>query len=211
MPPDHPTTAPGRADVFGVEVDEGKGRIITAAIAAFAAKGFHGTTTRDIASAAGMSPAALYIHYRTKEELLYQISLAGHERILRIVTTSVAASADPVTQLTTLMRAYTAEHARGHTVARVVNYELAALHADHLREIAAIRRRTASLMRDLIARGVSAGVFATPDPTMTALALLSLGIDVARWYRESGAWTPGQVADHYCELALRMAGVTDRR
>jgi AcrR family transcriptional regulator len=36
-----------------------RARLVEAAIAAFAEKGFHGTTTRDIAAAAGMSPAAL--------------------------------------------------------------------------------------------------------------------------------------------------------
>ena len=46
----------------------------------------------------------------------------------------------------------------------------------------------------------------TGDPAMTATALLSLGIDVARWYRDEGAWTPEQIADHYCRLALRMVG-----
>ena len=41
---------------------------------------------------------------------------------------------------------------------------------------------------------------------MTATALLSLGIDVARWYRDDAGWTPEQVAAHYRDLALRMAG-----
>ena len=54
-------------------------RLLAAAIEAFAAKGLHGTTTRDIAAGAGMSPAALYVHHRSKEELLFLISRAGHE------------------------------------------------------------------------------------------------------------------------------------
>jgi hypothetical protein len=41
---------------------------------------------------------------------------------------------------------------------------------------------------------------------MTTLALLSLGIDVARWYRDEGRWTPDEVAAHYRLLALRMVG-----
>ena len=64
-------------------------RLLAAAVEAFAAKGFHGTTTRDISTAAGMSPAALYVHHRSKEELLHQISLAGHERILALVSEAV--------------------------------------------------------------------------------------------------------------------------
>ncbi len=38
-------------------------RLINAAVDAFAENGFAGTTTRDIASRAGMSPAAVYVHH----------------------------------------------------------------------------------------------------------------------------------------------------
>jgi AcrR family transcriptional regulator len=82
-------------------------RLIAAAIEAFAAKGFHGTSTRDIAAAAGMSPAALYVHYRSKEELLYLICRLGHERTLRLVRDSVATSEDPVERLLAVVRVFT--------------------------------------------------------------------------------------------------------
>ena len=69
-----------------------------------------------------------------------------------------------------------------------------------------LRRQIEQEMRDVVERGVAEGAFTTSDPHMTALALLSLGIDVARWYRDEGEWTPAQIADHYCELALRIVG-----
>jgi AcrR family transcriptional regulator len=43
--------------------------IITAARRMFAEKGFHGTTTRDLANAAGVSEALLYKHFPNKEAL----------------------------------------------------------------------------------------------------------------------------------------------
>ncbi len=181
-------------------------RLVAAAVESFAAKGFHGTTTRDIASAAGMSPAALYVHHRSKEDLLHQISRAGHDLTLALVREAVATSRDPREQLLSVVRAFVVHHAENHTSARVVNYELAALSPEHLEEIAATRHEIEQEMRDVVERGVEAGAFTTPDPHMTALALLSLGIDVARWYRDEGAWTPAQIADHYCDLALRIVG-----
>jgi AcrR family transcriptional regulator len=54
---------------------------LDAAVNAFAEKGFHGTTTRDIADAIGRSPAAIYVHHRSKEELLYLISKEGMSRL----------------------------------------------------------------------------------------------------------------------------------
>lgn len=187
--------------------DAGKARLIGAAVETFAAKGFHATSTRDIAIAAGMSPAAVYVHYRSKEELLYAISESGHRRILDLVRDGVTGEGDPASRLRAFVRAYATAHAYGHTVARIVNYELRALSEEHYTEIAELRRETAELVRALIADGVAEGVFDTPDPEMTALALLSLGIDVARWYRDGGSWSPADVADHYALLAARMVGL----
>jgi AcrR family transcriptional regulator len=188
------------------ELQDARSRLLSAAVAAFAARGFHGTTTRDIAAAAGMSPAALYVHHRSKEELLHQISRAGHEATLVLVQDAVASSDDPVAQLARLVSDFVRHHAVAHTSARIVNYELAALSEPHLAEITELRHRIDVVVRDLVERGVAAGVFTTPDPVMTASALLSMGIDVARWYRDEGAWTPDDVAAHYRELALRMVG-----
>lgn len=181
-------------------------RLAQAAVEAFAAKGFHGTTTRDISIAAGMSPAALYVHHRSKEELLFELSRVGHQRVLAMARASVAVSEDPVEQLATFVEDFVRDHALVHTGARVINYELAALSPEHLAEIALIRRDIDGVLRSVVERGVAAGVFSTPDAHMTTLALLSLGIDVARWYRDEGRWTPDQVAAHYRMLALRMVG-----
>nr|WP_284536095.1 TetR/AcrR family transcriptional regulator [Nocardioides sp. T2.26MG-1] len=190
-------------------VPDARTRLAAAAVDAFAARGFHGTTTRDISTTAGMSPAALYVHHRSKEELLFELARVGHLRVLDLVRASVAAvpaSAGPVEQLGRLVEDFVRDHAQEHTGARVINYELAALSAEHLAEIRAIRHDIDVVVRDVLDRGVAAGVFTTPDPRMTALAILSLGIDVARWYRDEGRWTPDEVATHYRLLALRMVG-----
>jgi AcrR family transcriptional regulator len=186
--------------------DETRARLMAAAVTAFAAKGFHGTTTRDIASAAGMSPAALYVHHRSKEELLYLISVEGHERVLALVREVVGAAQGPVDQLRELVYRFVRRHARENTWARVVNYELAALEPDHLAEVMRLRSAINHEVRAVIEAGAASGEFHAPDPSMTAVAVLSLGIDIARWYDERGRWSPDQVAEHYAELALRLVG-----
>lgn len=198
------TSGLSRADLS--RADATRARLLEAAVAAFAEKGFHGTTTRDIAAAAGMSPAALYVHHRSKEELLHLISRAGHDTTLALVREAVASTDDPAEALRRLMHDFAVHHARDHTGARIVNYELAALAPDHLAEIREIRHQIEDEMRRLVVRGVEAGVFETPDPRMTAAALLSLGIDIARWYHEGARWTPEEIATRYSELALRMVG-----
>ncbi|WP_185994703.1 TetR/AcrR family transcriptional regulator [Nocardioides campestrisoli] len=199
-----PVNPPGAPSARGRDA---RARLLDAAVQAFAARGFHGTTTRDIASAAGMSPAALYVHYGSKEELLHEISLAGHRTALGICEQAVAASEQPAEQLRVLVRDFVRHHAANNTVARIVNYELGALAPEHRAEIDGLRHAMDMLVRDLVRRGVRDGEFDTPEPAVTGAALLSLGIDVSRWYA-AGGWSPDQVADHYAELALRMVGAS---
>lgn len=185
-------------------------RLLQAAMDAFADKGFHGTTTRDIATAAGMSPAALYVHHRSKEELLYLISKEGHEETLGLIRRAVAASDEPTDQLRQVIHDFCIHHAQRNTRARIVNYELAALSPEHLSEIRGIRHEIETEIRRLVARGIDAGAFDVPDAAIASAALLSLGIDLARWYRDGLRWTPEQIADQYAAIALRIVGAGQR-
>ncbi|WKG11959.1 TetR family transcriptional regulator [Nocardia sp. PE-7] len=193
-------------DMTEARSDATRARLLGAAIAAFAEKGFNGTTTRDIAAAAGLSPAAVYVHHKSKEELLYLISRAGHEETLDLVLQEVESSDEPAIALRNVVHAFAVHHARGHTGARIVNYEMSALTPEHYAEILDIRHRIDREIRGLVERGVAAGVFDTASPRMAAVALLSLGIDIARWYRDEGEWSPEDIADAYADMALRIVG-----
>src|SRR5882757_10186823 len=81
-------TGDGENAPWGEVTPEAARRLLVAAVEAFAERGYHATTTRDIAGRAGMSPAALYIHYKTKEELHHRISRIGHEKALEILRTA---------------------------------------------------------------------------------------------------------------------------
>jgi AcrR family transcriptional regulator len=186
---------------------DARSRLVAAATAAFAERGYHATTTRDIAARAGMSPAALYVHHSSKEELLFLISRQGHDAalaVLRAASPEGPDGAEPFGRLHATVRAFTLWHAEHHTAARVVQYELAALSDEHRREIGRRRRDIDRHMRGVITAGVRQGVFDVPDVPGTTLALLSLAVDVARWYRDDGRRTAGSVADLYADLAVRM-------
>jgi len=187
--------------------DETRARLLEAAVQAFASRGFHGTSTRDIAAAAGLSPAALYVHHPSKEDVLFRIALEGHHASLACILDGVASSSVPREQLVAVMRAFVLEHVAHHTRARVITYELAALQDEHLPEILKLRRKGERALRRVVEAGVEQGSFTTPDVRMTTLAILSLGIDVARWYHPGGPFAAERIAEHYCTLALRMVGI----
>jgi hypothetical protein len=97
-------------------------------------------------------------------------------------------------------------HARFHTLARVCQYELQSLDADRLDVVRDIRRRFQRELERILDAGSQAGDFEVADGHGTARAILSLGIDVARWFTGRGAMRPEDLAQLHVTLALRMVG-----
>lgn len=178
--------------------------LLRAAIELFGEQGYHATTTRHIVNRVGMSTGALYAYFSSKEELLFEICRTGHGSALASLREAVDASEDPVEQLAAMVRAFTIWHARFWAVARVVHFELYSLSAPHLEQVLELRRETRRLTRDVLERGCEAERLYVPDVAGSARAVLSLCIDVARWYRPAKPSTPEDVGDLYADLALRM-------
>jgi AcrR family transcriptional regulator len=181
-------------------------KLLVAAVEAFAERGYHATTTRDIAGRAGMSPAALYIHYKTKEELLHRISRIGHDKALEILSAAADAEGTPSERLADAVSSFVRWHAGRHDTAHVVQYEIDALSDDHRTEIIELRRRSDAVVRGILRDGVESGEFDVPDIPGTTVAVLSLCIDVARWFSTKGRRTPDEVGALYADLVLRMVG-----
>ena len=197
------------ASLWGDAYGEVARKLLTSAVRCFAANGFHATTTRDISTGAGLSPAALYVHFPSKEQLLFEIVRAGHEDALAAIRDPAIDDLPDVTaRLRALVSRFVAWHARHHVVGRVCQYELSALTPEHYDHIRKIRRKFNEAFHDTIAAGVAEGAFAPVDVDRVVRAVLSLGIDVVRWYRPDGPDSPEWLGDFYAELALKMVAPT---
>jgi len=189
----------------GIESESSR-RILLAGLAAFAKHGFQAATTREISEGAGMSPAALYVHYKAKSDLLYEISRIGHQSVLDDVEEALRdAPQDPEQRIRRFVAAFAKWHADHHVVARVIQYELKSLPRRQFRKIAELRRRFEELLGAELQAGVKAGAFDIAELDATRLAILSLGIDLARWYHPSDDHkTSDEVGELYAELVARM-------
>jgi AcrR family transcriptional regulator len=193
------------AELWDAELGDVDRRLLTSAVRCFAANGYHATTTRDIAAGVGLSPAALYVHFASKELVLFEIMRAGHEAALAYVKDPVIeAAGGAADRLAAIVCRYTAWHARHHVAARVCQYELAGLTPEHYDEIIVIRHLTNDVFRDAIERGIAEGVFAPADVNRLVRGMLSLSIDLIRWYRLDGPDSPEQLGDFYAGLVLKM-------
>ncbi|WP_230595831.1 TetR/AcrR family transcriptional regulator [Rhodococcoides fascians] len=179
-------------------------RFRTVAAEVFASKGYGAATTREIAAHLDLSPGALYPHYRTKESLLYAITLEGHAKSLASVDGADDPAQPAATRLANTMVAYTEWHARHHALARVVQYELHALSRPHFRTIASLRSATTSVIDVIIEDGCASGDFGTDDPDAASLAISSLAVDVSRWFPSRLHSDPRALGKMYGKLALEL-------
>jgi AcrR family transcriptional regulator len=184
----------------------GPRRILLAAATAFAERGFHATTTRDIAAQAGLSSAALYVYFRSKEEVLYQIAASALDFTIEVTATEANRLVPPAQRLPALVRVLTIWHTYNSQVAHVVLYQTGVLSPAHSADIAAKQREVGRLVRQVIVDGVRSGDFDVPDPGAATIAVLSLCLDVARWYQPGYRLSPQQVGDFNAAAALRIVG-----
>ncbi|GAA2632849.1 TetR/AcrR family transcriptional regulator [Actinomadura fulvescens] len=193
-------------DMWVTVTPEASRRLLLAAVDSFAERGYHGTSTRHITAGAGMSAGALYVHYPTKADLLFQIALLVHDSVLRTLHEAVAAGTGPPQRVRALMYAFSAWHARHHRAARVIQNELGALGPEHAAQIADLRRRVREMILAEVGAGAASGDFDVADLPGAARALSSLAIDVCRWYRPEGPRTPDEIGAFYAHTAMRILG-----
>jgi AcrR family transcriptional regulator len=87
-------------------VSQRRRQIVDAAVELFIAKGFHRTTTREIARAAGISNGLLYEYVRSKEDVLYLVCDAIHAEVEHSVADALHKVKGGRDVLTAMIREY---------------------------------------------------------------------------------------------------------
>lgn len=189
------------------QVDGTRRRILETALLLFAARGYHGVSMRDLGGEAGIGTSSLYAHVDSKESLLRDLIVLGHEEHRdRIRHALLEANGDPADQLRAVTKAHVAMHAELAMLATVCNNELHALSETSKREVYAVRAGAEETILDIIERGVRLGVFDCDDAWLAVAAIGAMGIRVAAWFRPGGEHTVDDVCDRYAEFALRIVG-----
>jgi AcrR family transcriptional regulator len=199
--------ASGMHSLSPPEAQHGKGpvRVLAAACDEFFRLGYHGTSTRAIAVAAGMSATAVYAHYPSKESMLLKLCVLGAGSMLEALRKAANPSVPPARRLRSAVYAFAHWRADNHALARVAQWNLAALVPQSFQVVASLRREIERLMRSVLIDRVEAGHFVIPNLTGSALAMLSLCIDIARWRPSRRIHSPGELVSAYVVLVDAMA------
>lgn len=208
-PPTRPE-APAAAARAPAAASAGSQRIREAAIALFKQHGFHGTSMRELAVAAGMEPASLYYHYPSKQLILVDLLDRTMDDLLAGIDDAITTAGDsPADRLAAALRFHIAFHVERRDEACVSHSELRALTPENLVGIAAKRHRYEACMCRLLDAGVASGAFVIGDVKLAAKAVLMMCSGVSDWFGPGGRLGGGAIAHHYVDLVLRMVGARD--
>lgn len=182
-------------------------RILSAAVDAFAEKGFNGTNIRDIGARGRMSSGSLYNHFDSKTDILATIMLRG---IVHLVTLSeqamVRAGADARAQLDALVEVHVGLHAAYPRESAIGNAELHNLDPASRSAVVDYRDRQERLFLRAIRAGIDQQVFATDDPREAARFIIVACTGIARWFRPERGTSIDTIIATYQKLARATVG-----
>jgi AcrR family transcriptional regulator len=187
-------------------------RLLESAAKLFGEQGFHATTTRDVCSRIGLSSAALYVHFPSKEAVLFELMRIGHLAAIRTVREAVAnvRQDEPTEVLRASVCSFILFETKYHNLHRICQYELTHLSSEHYEVIANLRHEFTSLFDSIISEGLQKGEFAVNDIELTTICILSIGFDIARWFRPAGRFQPEVIANEFAELAVHVVRNTPK-
>ncbi len=185
--------------------------VLDAALTLFAERGYHGSAVSQIAARLGIRTPSLYNHMRSKQDLLEAIIGPTVDGVLGDFRTAVDDVGDPVERLRRAVRVYALRHATHRREALVANRDTTSLPEPARTRVRQRERDHERAVRAIISDGIGTGDFHVSSPALASFAILEMCLSIARWFRDDGTRTAGQVADEYADFALRIVGyVPDR-
>lgn len=190
-------------------------KITAAAVELFYRQGYPQTSVREITAACGITPGALYNHFQSKEELLWEVVRDTHEMSERVAREALdGAGGDPVAQLRELVRAMTVMHSTNRLSAIVSRNEARRLPEPRAARALESQRWMRRTFERTLEAGVASGAFrlgladgSDAYPPVVAKAILDLCVHCGLWFRPDGPLDTAQLAETYIALVLRMVGV----
>jgi TetR/AcrR family transcriptional regulator, cholesterol catabolism regulator len=170
-----------------------------AAARLFAEKGFEKTTTREISGYAGISNAALYYYFDSKEEILYQILDETMSTGLQLISEIAESQMDIKAKLACILRTHAASAVDFHKMKLLV-HDLKYLDSVHLDLIRGRQRKYVNELISVLQEVRRKGMMRPLDPKACAFAFFGMVSWAYRWYDPAGTIRPSKLAKIFSEI-----------
>jgi AcrR family transcriptional regulator len=146
-----------------------RGRIVEASVALFIRKGFHTTTTREIAREAGISIGALYEYVGAKEDVLYLVCDAIHREMESSLREEIGEGRDARETLHGAIDTYVRVCDRMQDSILLIYREMASLDEESRRYVLEHEERITGIFERILRDGAESKAFRLVDEKAVAL------------------------------------------
>ncbi len=161
--------------------------VVEAAGRLFAARGYHGTSMRDLGRELGLHGSSLYSHIRSKEDLLVDVVQRAADLFEAAAAQALAEGGGSRERLRALIAGHVDVVLDHVDEARTFLNEARSLDEPHRSRILDARDAYEGVFRRVLKEGAGDGSFRPDlDPVVTGILLLSVLNAVDRWYRPGG-------------------------
>jgi len=131
---------------------------IRSAAAVFAEKGFHGSSTRDIAEHMGIKQGSLYYYFKSKEEALGEVCLFGIEDYADHMKVIAASDQSFESKLMATITSHLSSYRERNEALKVYNDERLYLPEEKRRNLKVLGSGYRQLLEEIFEEGVRSGV-----------------------------------------------------
>jgi TetR/AcrR family transcriptional regulator, cholesterol catabolism regulator len=177
-----------------------RNELVRQAARLFAEKGYHGTSTGDLAHALGVQKGSLYAHIESKADLLWEVASEGAEAF-HAALDAIPDDAPPIEKIRLALRGHLRVVAEQLDVATVFIREWRYLEGERREAFVAERRRYEERFRTLFREGRDLGALRTDlDDAAATLLALSAANWAYTWLRPGAA--TDELADAFFTVLL---------
>ncbi len=184
-----------------IDVTRRQSDIIIEAARLFREKGYLATSIRDISEALEITSAALYYHFKNKEEILLAIMNVGLDGLMTAVTQAISREKSIWERIRAALEVHLEISLTYQDFAFVLLKDLRHLSPEWQGSIIAKRDAYDNLWDKMLLEGREAGIF-RENVDLELLRLMTFGAVnlVISWYKPSGVYQPKEIADAFLEF-----------
>jgi AcrR family transcriptional regulator len=179
-------------------------RILETATRLFYESGYRATSMESIADELSATKPFIYYHFKNKYDILEEIALRVMRMSAEVVQMALAQGGSAADILSNVVRGYAGLVIEQQRIIAVFWREESNFTDDTRRKILQEQQRFHESLGQVLSRGQREGVFALEDIQLTSLSIMNLMTFTYTWFRPDGELSPGQLAEHYVRLVLRM-------
>ena len=198
-----------KAEARAVRRDGKREEIVNAAALMFAEKGFRDATIQDIAKELGITGAAIYYYFDSKEQLLYEVWKRAGRKLQDGVDAVRSGPGTPLEKVRLAFRRHLETIISDRSIFEVLIHQRSRLPLYGRDDLVADERRYTETVVELVSE-IPGDQLRIKEPRILVMGLIAMLNGVIRWYSSEQRMTLEEIADLYFEMFASGAVVGDR-